>query len=747
MPATQRFLTRALIALPFATLTAGVAHADWVLSTEPEAVRPAPSNYQIQPQNPPAFAWSRYPSKPPSYTIEVSQNGKVVYTFTADKNWYLPAKAFPVGHYSWRVRPSTIAQWSTPREFDITANSTVFEVPDNNTLRSAVATKPRQIARQLPSNFLRVAQWTPAMLAERKPALDALINEYTYRNVKTVNDADWPILTSGTTTSISTASAADIRTRVNATARQVEAAALLYRLTLDKKYLTEAITRGDQLANLNINGPTSFKYQDQANRQIALTLIKATDLLYYDIDATRRQWWWNVVDARAQQIYLDLSANGDRIDQYPYDSHGGTNLGFLALISTLSLGNIRNSGLWFDFSVRSYINSVYAWSGPEGGFANGTAYGQYTADYALQLWQPLMAATGVNLFDKPWARGFMQYFAHFVPPGSTSHLFGDENETVPDFRMLKSYAQRFNSPYAAWYVKSISGTEDSLSALMAPYPLPYTQSTPVQPPNAALYPSIGWVAMHSNLSDLKRTSLYFKSSPYGAYNHSHGDQNGIILFSGGRKLLGESGYLDYYNSPMFNDWYRQSKAHNVVTYDKGIGQDVTGNTATLAKNGKVTAFSTTSALDYAEGDATPAYGAAVKSALRRIWYLRGQDAVIVQDKITGAVAHSWEFNVHAAAPITYNSDNSLTITNVDRSVCIRPLLSASQMPVTYGTRSGPAPKPGTYEAHGAYATPSKLTGEFLMLLDVGCKRPSVSMSETTTSRTFTIGGQTVTVPK
>jgi hypothetical protein len=34
-----------------------------------------------------------------------------------------------------------------------------------------------------------------------------------------------------------------------------------------------------------------------------------------------------------------------------------------------------------------------------------------------------------------------------------------------------------------------------------------------------------------------------------------------------------------------------------------------------------------------------------------------------------------------------------------------------------------------------------------MLLDIGCKRPTVSMSETSTSRTFTIGTQQVTVPK
>ena len=50
--------------------------------------------------------------------------------------------------------------------------------------------------------------------------------------------------------------------------------------------------------------------------------------------------------------------------------------------------------------------------------------------------------------------------------------------------------------------------------------------------------------------------------------------------------------------------------------------------------------------------------------------------------------------------------------------------------------------------HGAYVHPSRTTGEFVMLLDVGCRRPTVTMTETSTSRTFVIGGaQTVTMTK
>ena len=77
----------------------------------------------------------------------------------------------------------------------------------------------------------------------------------------------------------------DIRQRINEASRQLEAAALMWRLKREPMYLTEALRKGDQLAALNPKGPTSYVNQDQATRQIALSLIKAVDMLAGDLDA------------------------------------------------------------------------------------------------------------------------------------------------------------------------------------------------------------------------------------------------------------------------------------------------------------------------------------------------------------------------------------------------------------------------------------------------------------------------------
>jgi len=138
-------------------------------------------------------------------------------------------------------------------------------------------------------------------------------------------------------------------------------------------FLTEALRKGDQLASLDPKGPTSYVNQDQATRQISVSMIKAIDSLAGDLDATRKAKWLETVRVRTEEIYRNLAGDNGRLDQYPFDSHGNTSLVFLVLISSLSLGDIPEAQKWFDFSFRAYANAPSPWAGPEGGCANGTA--------------------------------------------------------------------------------------------------------------------------------------------------------------------------------------------------------------------------------------------------------------------------------------------------------------------------------------------------------------------------------------
>jgi hypothetical protein len=719
------------------------ARADWAQSTDPLVVKPYPSNNQVAAQNPPGFTWARHPAAPSSYEIEITPAGGGPTTAVVDRNWHLPTKALPVGNYTWRVRPANSLDWSTARPFSITGNSVVFEVPDNATLRARIIAKPRP--RALPVSFTPYVAWSAAKKADLDPYASRMANEVRLQigAIPELSDARWPLPISSPLTAAAAAQQLDVMQRMDESGRQLEAAALMWRLKADPVFLNEALKRGDQLAGLNPAGPTSFANADQGARQIALSLTRAIDLLGTDLDGGRRIKWLDIVRTRTNEMYADLANRSWPLDQYPLDSHANRSMVFLMLVSSLALGDIPDAQKWFDFSFRFYANSPSPWSGPEGGYANGTAYAEY--DTHIGLFDALSQAGGVNFYAQPWARGFFEFAAQFVPPGSTVHAFGDASETKPDARVWYTLASRMVSPRAAWYFASLGANgayQDAFLALQAPYPLPVSDTTAKIPPSSSSYfPSIGWVSMHSDIASSARSSLYFKSSPYGSYNHSHGDQNGLLLSAGGQPLLVKAGWYDWYGSPLWNDWYRQTRSQNAITYDGGKGQDVSGYRETMQHNGKITAFAAQPGYDYTEGDATAAYAGALTMAKRQVWHLRyANNAILVRDKLSSIVARTYEFNLHAPVAMTVESPSSVRIALNGQSVCVRSLYPDA----AFAKWTGPAPRSGVVEDHGAFYLKgaANATAEFLVLLDVGCRRPYV----TVVGRSLvTVGAQTVTL--
>lgn len=722
------------------------AHADWAQSTDPLVVKAYPANGVGVAQNPPGFTWARYPGTPAAYEIEITPVGGSPIKVQVDRNWYLPSKALPLGNYTWRVRPANSPDWSSPRAFSITTRAVAFEVPDNATLRARIIAKPHP--RSLGPSFTPFSSWSAAKRGDLEPYFSRLANDVKVQMsaIPDLSDARWPIVITSPLTEAMAAQQIDINQRVSESGIQLESAALMWLLTRDPMYLNEALKRGDQLASLDPAGPTSYTGDDQATRQVAVSLVKAVDLLGTDLDGGRRIKWLENVRTRTSEIYRNLAKL--QLDQYPIDSHANVSMVFLMVVSTLSQGDIPEAQAWFDFSFRAFAASPSPWSGPEGGFANGTAYAEYTAGPFISLWDAMAQATGVNFYAMPWSVGFMDYAIQFMPPGAKVHAFGDGAERQPDKRVWYAFASREVSPRAAWYFATlggIGGYENELTALEAPYPLPVTDTKAKIPPDSSAYiPSIGWVAMHSNIASPGRSSLYFKSSPYGSFNHSHGDQNGLLLSIGNQPLLVSAGWYDWYGSPQWSDWYRQTRSHNAITYDGGQGQAVAGYRETLQYNGKITSFAAQPSYDYVEGDATAAYAGALTMARRQVWHLRNaNNAVLVRDKLSSAAAHTYEFNLHAPVAMTVESPTSVRIAANGQSVCVSSLNPGG----FFAKWTGPVAMPGTVEDHGAFYLrgAANTTSEFLVLLDVGCRRPLVLIRNIGTGRVVTVGSQSVTL--
>jgi hypothetical protein len=93
--------------------------------------------------------------------------------------------------------------------------------------------------------------------------------------------------------------------------------------------------------------------------------------------------------------------------------------------------------------------------------------------------------------------------------------------------------------------------------------------------------------------------------------------------------------------------------------------------------------------------------------------------------------------------MTVESPASVKIAINGQSVCLRDLNGNAP----FASWTGPAPKAGVVESHGAFylKNDGKSVGEFLVLMDVGCKRPTVKVAASGTGRAITVGAQTITV--
>jgi hypothetical protein len=273
-------------------------------------------------------------------------------------------------------------------------------------------------------------------------------------------------------------------------------------------------------------------------------------------------------------------------------------------------------------------------------------------------------------------------------------------------------------------------------------PAPY----PVGTPDATLLPSIGWAAMHSSLQDPARVSVYFKSSPYGSYNHSHADQNSFVVNAAGQQLAIESGYYDGYMTPHWWQWYKQTRAQNAITFDGGQGQVVYEQSGALGP-GVITDYVHHSDYDIVAGDATRAYGGALSRAYRSLVYLR-PNLVVVYDALASGAPRRWEWNIHALNAMSIVSDQQISIQNNGQSLCVD-MLAGPATQFTQTSRFTADPGTGlrwTPQWHGAFvaASPSG-SAEFIALLRVGCTPTAASASKANGVWTVVVGAHTVTI--
>jgi hypothetical protein len=689
--------------------------SDWMTTSDPLAARARPVECSVVEQSPPDFGW---PSTGGSYQLTITYPNGSTKSLTTSKNWVNWAEVLPAGTYKWQVSSNGTA--SRVREFTVSATATPFLVPSPSTVLSQVSATPHP--RGLPSSTMLAT-----MKSQRAGAVDALI-----KDVQSKQKESLPGTAGG-----------DGKAYSRAALRALAAAVY----SQQGSYYNEAIRRVMNLAAWDPNGATAYAKDVEGARAITWALAVGYDWLYTKLSASQRSQILAALKVRGADMYGSVMSS---IERNPRDSYRSQSLIFIAVISALVAPDLADASTWLSSSLPLALNSVNPWAGDEGGFSNAHAQGIWDVGEQLMPWYVLRWATGIDVAKKAWVKNWARYIAYFSPIGSPSQVFGDGLEMnlgENSARFGKGYTYFAPTPLGRWYASKLTGeSQIDPEYLMAP-PSDYTTAAfPSGLPNSLVLPTIGQLAMHSDLSNPARTSVYFKSSPapYGAFNHAHADQNSFVINSNGQRLAIESGYYDGYRTPHWTEWYKQTRAKNAITYDGGKGQVFYEQDGAVG-SGKLTRHLQGSNYEIVTGDATQAYGGALTKAERSMVYLR-PNLILVHDNLASQVGRQWEWNIHSLNAMNVVSGSKVSIENNGQTLCVDVLSGPprrfEQTDRFTADPSGTRPR----QWHGKFYSTELLTAtEFVVLLNVGCTQATASATKTNGIWTVQVNENTVQI--
>lgn len=706
---------------------------DWLTPAAPTMAQPYPANGAVVKQSPPVIRWP-HDGDMSVWEVALKLRGGGEMRRIVPKNWLFLETALPPGRQAWRLRgwPKSggPTDWSEWRYFMVPRNAHAFVVPEFEGLFERASRKARP--RIIPDGEAGRRLLLAIQFGDRRAGFEKLRRQVDDRFLGQPLRDEPPRATFQVKDFYEKRRVGqDIARVVYHEAAAARFAAYAWIGDKDRRYLDEALRRARHLAAWDPRGSTGRRSADGISREIALTLATVLDL-------THEHW---AEDDRARVLASIVTRTGVLFDYFiagvrnplarmPYNSHGFRHAGAIASIASLLAGEAADARGWFFRALPVYLAMNNPWGGDDGGFANSLNYAGWNLMAHLRFGDILERATGLAPRRSAWLREVGQYLRYFAPTGTPDSLFGDgheHNRSANWRRLANIYAQRVPRPSYRQYARDWGPATANPAWVFAPLSAAFGSAAfgappaaPAAPaPNAAHFPSIGWTAMHSDLDNPNRTSVYFLASPYGSFNHSQAAQNSFVVHSRGRRLAISSGYYDFYGSDHHNQWSRQSKSKNTITYDGGLGQPINA----MSASGRTVAFSDGTDIDFVVGDAARAYGKGTRNATRTLAYLR-PNVILVYDLLEANLPRRWEWNIHAKNQMLQYRPNAVGISNWPASLCIEMIAGpATQFSQNDRFSAEPDEKIADYPAqwHGVFTTTAALRkAQFLALMTVDC---------------------------
>ncbi len=668
------FLTAALIfsTVPVSSIAAG--ELKW--EDRESTFKATGQEWQFRPpvqyvseQNPPDFSWPKV-NGASGYELVVCRDEQmtdIAYeNRNLDRHYYNFSVAFEPGVYYWSVRykmDGKFSEWTKSSRFIITPDAPAFTVDDIDTM-----------LKKLPKSHPRIVLNQDNLPAFREMVKGAGKDMYDAYRAQVDNDLKSPIPEEPTDVD-------SLRSVCMGYMYLIQRLGIVWLAEQDPevgKFGVEALMK---LTEWDPNGVASYANQDQAFRDIIKGLTFGYDFLYDLMTADQRK---KVLDAlQTRIITLEHPTDGlvgdaaYRLEESPFMSHGFTAIHYLIEAGFAAYGDLPEAEAYLRKYLPMYINILPPWGNEDGGWSQGVGYAGVSLFEESNIVYTLYTNGMTNMYNKAFLRNMYRYPLYNLGL-STGALWGDGSTGKTDGNwsiVLNMIAQSEQSGYMKWLMEKFGSSlmlyfsNLYLNMFQAP-----ESKAPVDLPRSAYFKDIGWVSMHSDLTDINgRTSLYFKSSPYGSHNHSHNDQNGFTVSAYGESLAINSGYYDAMWSDYYNNYYKKTYAHNCITMDGGVGQAPNAKGA----NGDIVNYLTHPNFDLASGDATVAYNLKTDMTTgvvsedvkadkmkRHIIYVRPDSFIVIDDlKRNNGEKSSFEWWLNASDNISlYESKTGARIT-------------------------------------------------------------------------------------
>jgi len=390
------------------------------------------------------------------------------------------------------------------------------------------------------------------------------------------------------------------------------------------------------------DGSSNMQYNDEVAMPILLNGARAWDWIYNSLEPAERDSIRAMLALRAEQAFQRWQNRPYHLK--PFASHETRLFNYISQTGIILHGEVPEADNWLAYVLPVVTTFYPPWGGRDGGYSEGPSYWMMYYNYMLQSAHAIRCAMGLDILKKPFYRnnGWFKiygypYFGKMLPFGDT----GIGSYWPADKINLYHMASLFGNPYFRWRAENSQPAEMPVNETEVPSgimsffwldegPEHVQPKPPLDIPRSRVFRDVGLVAFHQDPSDPDEIYMLFKSSPYGAWSHIYADQNSFYIQGFGEALAIQSGYYPHYGHPHHKSWTWETRAHNSVLVD-GEGQKIRDR----ASRGRIVEWQFGSgedgSLDYAAGDATEAYAGRLDRFVRRVFYRRPDEFLILDD--------------------------------------------------------------------------------------------------------------------